>query len=270
MTLRGWLLLAGALPLAAQIIDPHPPTSDERAALVERLRKESEAVTGRFEGLTFEGSDGHAMPYRLFRPAKVVPGRRYPLVIYLHGSGGTGTDNRRQYLGGNLLGSHVWAVDRNQAKHPAFVLVPQSDQGWAVQPETPIAPGVALLFELLSKVTGELPVDGKRIYVTGQSMGGYGTWYVGMYRPEMFAAMVPVCGGGAPSWAAKLGKVPLWNFHGTADQTVPVTRSREMLEALRKAGGKPLSTEYPGVGHNSWELAYSEPALVDWLFAQHR
>lgn len=158
------------------------------------------------------------------------------------------------------------------------VLAPQTDQGWgpALTPATTavtsdgMAAGAGLLFELLDKVLATLPVDHRRIYVTGQSLGGYGTFYVVMKRPDLFAAAVPGCGGGVPERAELFRGVPVWAFHGNADPVVPVQRSREMLEAIRKQGGSVALTEYDHVGHNSWEFAYSEPRLVDWLYSQHR
>ena len=214
------------------------------------------------------------MPYRLFQPRGIQAGKKYPLVVYLHGSGGSGDDNRKQYTGGNLLGSHVWALDENQQRYPAFVVAPQSDRGWAQSrrdPEgTANAPGARAAVELIRKLMAELPVDAKRVYVTGQSMGGAGSWYLATHYPGLFAAAVPVCGRGDPAKAAQLLTLPVWAFHGSADPTVPVTESRSMIEAMRKTGAKPSYTEYERVGHNSWEPAYTEPKLVDWVFSQHR
>jgi predicted peptidase len=269
--------------LVSAILCAQSPTgtvelSDARRASAERLRQQGEAITDRFEAHTFTGKDGHAMPYRLFRPGKLDAGPTYPLVVFLHGSGGLGIDNRKQFTGGNLVGSRVWALDANQARQPVFVIAPQTDQGWGerldpkatAQSSDGIAPGAELLFELLDSVLPTLPIDHKRIYVTGQSMGGYGTFYVVMKRPDLFAAAVPVCGGGIPAQANKFRGVPLWAFHGNADPVVPVQRSREMVEAIRAVGGSVTLTEYEGVGHNSWEFAYSEPELLSWLYAQHK
>ena len=276
--MRLLLLPALALAAVAQTVDPDPPMSASRRARIEEFRKKAVAVTPRFEAHTFTASDGQAMPYRLFRPAKLDPARKYPLVLYLHGAGGLGADNQKQYTGGNLFGSHVWALEENQARRPAFILAPQTDQGWGYrgalrsgepEPEA-MAPGAKLAFELLDKILAELPIDRMRIYVTGQSMGGAGSWYMAMQRPDRFAAAVPVCGGGNTAKAAALRSLPVWNFHGTADPTVPVKLSRAMIEAVRAAGGKPLHTEYEDVRHNSWEWAYTEPALPGWLFAQHK
>lgn len=246
-------------------------------ASAKELRRQLGAIGDRFEAHTFTGKGGHVMPYRLFRPRAVATGLRYPLVIFLHGSGGIGTDNTKQFTGGNLVGSRVWALDANQARQPVFVIAPQSDQGWleGINAETKAhssagSPGADLLFELLDSVLPSLPIDRERVYLTGQSLGGYGTFYMAMKRPDLFAAAVPVCGGGDPSQASKSHSVPVWAFHGTGDTVVSVERSREMVEAIRSAGGSAALTEYEGVGHNSWEFAYAEPELLSWLYARHK
>jgi predicted peptidase len=125
-----------------------------------------------------------------------------------------------------------------------------------------------LTMEVLDQLRKELPVDEKRIYVTGLSMGGYGTWDLIARRPDFFAGAVPVCGGADDSTAPAIKHIPIWCFHGGADPTVKPERSRNMIAALKAAGGNPKYTEYPGVGHNSWDRAYSEPELAKWLFAQ--
>jgi len=101
-------------------------------------------------------------------------------------------------------------------------------------------------------------------------MGGSGSWHLSAYRPKFFAAAVVCCGSNTAEDATKSIRTPLWNFHGDADQSVPVALSRDRIAALRKAGGHPLYTEYAGVDHNVWEWAFTEPSLVDWLFSQHR
>jgi len=116
----------------------------------------------------------------------------------------------------------------------------------------------------------EFPIDRRRIYVTGQSMGGAGVWNVIANRPELFAAAIPCCGSASSDKGSEAIAMPLWNFHGDADRTVPVSVSRDRIAARRKAGGHPLYTEYPGVDHESWQWAYTEPALISWVFAQRR
>jgi predicted esterase len=136
--------------------------------------------------------------------------------------------------------------------------------GMGKEPSTPMR----LTLEVLEKLQKEFSIDDKRLYLTGLSMGGYGTWDLLARHPKMFAAAVPVCGGGDESMAAVMKDVPIWCFHGGADPTVPTQRSRNMIKAIKEAGGNPKYTEYPGVGHNSWDKAYSEPELPGWLFAQ--
>jgi predicted peptidase len=122
----------------------------------------------------------------------------------------------------------------------------------------------------VASLSREFALDEHRIYVTGQSMGGAGVWHMTAQRPKLFAAAVACCAAQtAENPTASLG-TPLWNFHGAADQSVPVSLSRERIAALRKAGGHPLYTEYAGVDHNVWQWAYTEPELVKWVFAQRR
>jgi predicted peptidase len=122
--------------------------------------------------------------------------------------------------------------------------------------------------EIVDALTREFSIDQRRIYVTGQSMGGTGVWHVTAHRPKMFAAAVPCCGTPTDEPAVDSLRTPVWDFHGADDQVVPVSVSRDRIAELRKAGGHPLYTEYAGVDHNVWEWAYTEPELVKWVFAQ--
>jgi predicted peptidase len=203
------------------------------------------------------------MPYRLFIPPKYDKAEKYPLIIWLHGAGSVGTDNFKQISGASLRGTHTWTIPANQVKHPAFVVAPQSTKAWA-------GDQLSLVLEILKTVQDEFNIDSTRIYVAGQSMGGYGVWNIITMKPDLFAAAIPLCGGGDPTQAARIAKIPVWAFHGTADPTVPVRQSQMMVAALKNAGGAPRYTEYKGVGHNVWIRAFQEPGLVDWLFAQHR
>jgi len=130
--------------------------------------------------------------------------------------------------------------------------------------------GAGLAFEVIDSLLATLPIDRSRIYITGFSMGGAGTWHMIAQRPTIFAAAVPVCGRGHAELAPKMKDVPIWNFHGARDTVEPVTSSRVMIEALVKAGGSPRHTEYPDLEHTAFAWAYTEPALVEWLFAQKR
>jgi predicted peptidase len=215
---------------------------------------------------------GHKLPYRLLTPATVEDGKRYPLVIFLHGAGERGTDNDKQLLHG------VPQFVANRDKYPCFLIAPQCPDGkkwvevdWSADTHAlPKDPGEVgkLLLALIEKSIKDLPVDPRRVYITGLSMGGYGTWDLLARRPDLFAAAAPVCGGADEATAARIKDVPIWAFHGAKDTAVKPARSRNMIAALRKAGGKPKYTEYPDVGHNSWDPAYKDPELFKWLFAQ--
>ena len=224
-------------------------------------------VVDGFVARSFKAANGETMPYRLFVPDATARSKRLPLILYLHGGGGVGQDNQKQISGGNTAGTHAWTTTEAQRKHPAFVLAPQfadseRTNGWA---------GVAgKVIELLAAVSREFAIDADRVYVTGQSLGGYGTWDFITKHPDVFAAAVPLCGGGDPSRIGAARTLPIWAFHGGEDPVVPVTESRAMVAALRRAGSSVKYTEYPDVGHNVWTRAYAEPDLADWLFAQRR
>jgi predicted peptidase len=160
-----------------------------------------------------------------------------------------------------VFGTHVWALDANQSRYPAFVLAPQTDRGWN-------ADQLELVFNLTQSLIRELPIDPTRIYVTGQSMGGIGTWDLLAAHPRFFAAGIIVCGGGDPRQALAARDTPTWIFHGALDTTIPVQNARQIEQALIKSGSRPKYTEYPRVGHNVWEWAYLEPSLIEWLFTQ--
>ena len=283
LTRREAIRLCGAAPLAAwaaaRIDSPPPlaagaPSSPERMALIEAFRRSANGLDGRFEKRAHHGS--WTMPYRLFRPATNT---KVPLVLYLHGSGGLGDDNEKQLGLGNVFGTLVWALPENQRRFPCCVVAPQTDRGWARYKESPDGParlvsgfgdGARLALDIVQQIAGELPIDDRRLYIAGQSMGGAGVWNLLAHRPRVFAAAVVCCGSPTADDVTPLARLPLWNFHGAADRTVPVDVSRTRIAALRKAGGEPLSTEYAGVDHNAWEWAFTEPALPEWLFAQRR
>jgi predicted peptidase len=229
-----------------------------------------------FAPAIYQNAMGKTLPYRLLRPQKIDPKQTYPLVLFLHGIGERGTDNAKQLQHGVF----EFAKPENRQKYPCFVVAPQCpiNNGWieidrlfAVRPmsENPTLP-LKLALELVEKLAAELPVDGSRIYMTGLSMGGFGTWDAIARRPDFFAAALPVCGGGDVTQAPKLTHLPIWTFHGDKDITVLPSRTITMIEAIRKAGGKPKMTIYPGVNHFSWQPAYADPDVMAWLFAQKK
>jgi len=209
------------------------------------------------------------MPYRLFIPPGYDAQKQYPLILWLHGAGGAGTDNIAQISDDQIPGTRTWTQPDVQSRYPAFVLVPQNPGPW-VEKLDQLSPGMRLVLGVLDSVRAEFNIDGARIYVAGQSDGGYGTWNVITQRPDLFAAAIPLCGGGFPRLAARIAKMPLWVFHGREDDVIPVSESRNMIAAIRKAGGRPRYTEYARIGHDIWERTFSEPQLVPWVFAQRR
>ena len=255
---------------------PGAPFSPERRALIDAFKEKSAGIESAFEARTHKSD--WAMPYRLFRPKA---SGRLPLVVYLHGSGGQGTDNAKQMGLGNVFGTRLWALPETQKDFPCYIAVPQTDRGWVrygppspgdsvARPIPGLGDGARLAFEIIDALRRELPIDERRIYLTGQSMGGAGAWHMTAERPRFFAAAAVCCGSRTRDDTTRSVQTPVWNFHGDADQTVPVSVSRERIAALRSAGGHPIHTEYAGVGHNVWQWAYTEPALVRWLFAQRR
>ena len=215
------------------------------------------------------------LPYRLLQPSAYTPQQKYPLVIFLHGAGERGTDNQKQLIHGTGL----FTNEKNRKEFPCFVFVPQcpEEQQWVDMPWAadsgvrPPQPSMAmqLMLNALEKLLKEYSIDTNRLYVTGLSMGGFGTWDLITRFPGRFAAAAPVCGGGdEQTITAAVGRVPIWAFHSADDNVVKVHRSRKMVEAIRAVGGSPKYFEYSGLGHFSWGKAYAEPELLPWMFAQ--
>jgi predicted peptidase len=229
----------------------------------------------RFEARTFADGD-YKLPYRLLKPKDYDAKKNYPLVIFLHGAGERGDDNEKQLV----HGLNDFASDEIMTKYPAFVIAPQcpSDEAWGgisrlaktPTPEGKLTPALDATLKAVAEMQKEFSIDDKRIYLTGLSMGGYGTWDALVKRPELFAAAALICGGGDTSHVSKCKDIPIWAFHGADDRIVPVEQSREMIEALKAAGASPKYTEYPGVGHHSWAQTYSNPDLYAWLFSQRK
>ncbi len=233
--------------------------------------------SSRFSYNKFGNGKGDTLNYRLLFPDSDTL-RKYPLVIFLHGSGERGSDNEAQLK----WGVSNFATDQNMILHPAIVIAPQCPEksSWSnfsrgkttsemrLQP-VPTKP-MELLIGLIHNLIKTMPVDSNRIYITGLSMGGFGTYDAIERYPGLFAAAVPVCGGGDVSLAASISRLPIWIFHGAEDPAVNPAFSLDMLQALTKAGAHPGFTEYPEVGHFSWLGAYSDPLMMEWMFRQHK
>ena len=215
-----------------------------------------------------EGQHSHAAVapggygFQLFLPrgaaARPVSARpRWPLMIFLHGSGEQGSDLDLVKVNGPPK-----LVDANP-NFPFLLLSPQLPAGLE-------AWDVARLDALLDWALKSLPVDPDRVVLTGLSLGGYGTWQWATARPDRFAAIAPIAGVGDPKQACALKGLPTWAFHGDRDDVVPVEGSIAMVEAIRACGGQPRLTIYPDTGHCSWVAAYLDPALTLWLIEQRR
>ncbi len=230
-------------------------------ALDESLTKGvfAEKITGAFVKATSK----QGLNYQLYGNPKWDNLKRYPLVIWLHGSGQSGSDNEAQ-MGG---ATGVFTKAGNQETNPCFMIAPQcpdSDIGW----NNNVANN---LMALIADLTDKLPIDAKRLYLTGSSMGGFGAWNLAAKYPTVFAAVVPLCGGGDAKKADILKTVPIWAFHGDKDDMVPVERTRVAVEAIKAAGGTLCKyNELIGAGHGITGTVYPMPELHEWIFAQRR
>jgi len=194
--------------------------------------------------------------YLLYLPPEYAQKDSWPLMLFLHGAGERGDNLERVKVHGP---PKLIAAGK---QFPFIVVSPQCPANRWWQPED--------LTALLDEIVEKYKVDKERIWVTGLSMGGFGTWSLAAATPERFAALVPICGGGDPIWAKRLYQIPIWVFHGAKDPVVPLERSAKMVEALKQAGGNVKFTVYPDAGHDSWTAAYNDPALYEWLLAQKR
>lgn len=200
-----------------------------------------------------------SLRYGLFTPANLDRSRSYPIIVYLHGSRDTVSHDSR------------WYQEDFQREHPSFVLTPKClnpDQGWGNTWSDKHTPATMNTLALVDSLLRVLPIDKKRMYLFGISMGGFGTFSVVQKDPGKFAAAFAICGGSDTKAAKDLMDTPLWIFHGADDDVVPVRLSRDVYNEMIRLGAKKVKyTEYPGTKHNSWDKALREPGLVEWLFS---
>jgi predicted peptidase len=195
------------------------------------------------------------LDYLLYLPDDYEQHESWPLLLFLHGAGERGADLELVKVHGppKLIAAGQ--------EFPMIVVSPQCPERQRWQAVT--------LGALLDEVVEKYRVDKDRIYVTGLSMGGFGTWALAAYSPDRFAAIAPICGGGETFWTREMLEVPVWAFHGDEDEDVPVERTEQMIAALQRRGAEPRMTIYPGVDHDSWTQTYANPELYEWLL-QHR
>ncbi|MCB0586585.1 MAG: beta-glucosidase BglX [Phaeodactylibacter sp.] len=225
--------------------------------------------------------NGDTLNYRVLYPSDFDESRRYPLVLFLHGRGESGSDNETQLVHGGKL--FLESID----KYPAVILFPQCPKTdyWAnierIQKDDgslqfnfpdnrPPNPSLAAVMDLVSQELAKPYIDENRFYVTGLSMGGMGTWELLWRMPEKIAAAAPICGGGTPERASAMADVPIWAFHGMKDDVVQPRNSIRMLKAIQREGGPAKITLFPGANHNSWDPAFAEPEYLPWMFSKYR
>ena len=217
------------------------------------------------------------LPYRIYIPFNYDPNKKYPLLLNLHGAGNRGSDNKRHLLFINRpLSNPELSVDE------AIILYPHCplENKWVHTnwyagsydlEQVPESEELKAVLEVLAQVRENYSVDPNRIYLTGYSMGGYGTWTLLMNHPDLFAAAVPMCGAGDPNKAGVIKDIPIWAIHGAKDPIVPVKGSRDMAAALEKAGATNFRyTELPEVEHDAWNYTFNTPEIFHWLFSQQK
>lgn len=204
------------------------------------------------------GVETYDLPYRYYVPPNYDPSQSYPLIVYLHGSGEEGDDNQRQ------LGWGCWGAYQllGNSQYPCFFVAPQSRAGWNGNLQDQIV-------RMIRTLSATYSIDPDRIYVTGISMGGYGSWSIINRHPYVFAASVPMSGGGPTSFQ-RLAHIPIWNFHSAHDDTVGVSESDKAVSGARLAGARVAYTRYADGSHAIWLAAYANPRLLPWLMAQRR
>ena len=201
-------------------------------------------------------AEANSPNYLAYKPKGYEQEKNWPLILFLHGIGQCGSDLEK------LKATGLPQTIEQGMDLPFVIICPQCpEKKWWNSTE---------LDKLLDEVIKKYSVDPNRVYLTGLSMGGFGTWGLGCQSPQRFAAIVPICGGGKVQDANKLKNVPVWAFHGAKDQTVPLSRSQEMVDAVNKAGGSANLTIYPEAGHDSWTQTYNNPDLYKWLLSHKK
>ena len=236
----------------------------------EQLRKQ-------FAKCYFTDTCNTVLPYRLLTPLNIDSTKQYPVVLFLHGAGERGNDNETQltYMD-KIFGSSSF-----RQKYPCYVIIPQCAENfrwcetdWTLPSHTipdTISVYLNAANQLLDSIVKAVNADTSRLYITGMSMGGFGTWDLISRYPDKFAAAVPICGGADLNMACRLKDMPIKTFHGSVDKLVKVTRTRNMTIAIHKCGGNKIDyTELTGKGHLIWNQVYNMPSTFQWMFAQKK
>jgi predicted peptidase len=228
-------------------------------------------------------ADGKLLPYRILYPENYDKSKKYPLILFLHGAGERGNDNEKQLV----HGANLFLKEENRKNYQAIVVFPQcpAESFWAVTKVDRTVQPAKFSFEytetanwplsaandLVKKLIKEESVEPLKVYITGLSMGGMGTFESVYRNPDLYAAALPICGGGDVNhYDQRILKTAFWVFHGDADAVVNVKLSQEMVEKLKTLKVEVKYSEYPGVNHNSWDSAFAEPEFLNWMFSHKR
>lgn len=237
----------------------------------------SASAQNKYEAKVFESSEGEKLNYQLLTPSNIKKGEKYPLVIFLHGMGERGSDNKKQLT----HGGQMFLNPSNQDKYPAYVLFPQCPEtafwafsgvprGFKLNEEPQMPPVFKAVKEMIDHYLAFPDVDKSRVYIMGLSMGGMATFDMVARFPEIFAAAIPICGAVDPSRLANVQGVNFRIFHGDADRVVPVQCSRAAYKALKEAKVNVEYFEFAGCDHASWNPAFNTPDFMEWLFKQKK
>lgn len=244
----------------------------------------AERILEKMNAKTFTDSYGTKLNYRIYKsPAYNATDKNKPAVlfVYLHGAGGSGNDNEQQIKDQSALVNYLASdsAEKVLSSLPYIVIAPQCPVGfqWVETPysqgsysieEIPLSKNLNAVYELIQSIAKHENVDKGNIMLNGISMGGYGTWDLALRYPKAFKAIAPICGGGDPTKAQRLEGMRIWAFHCDGDQSVPVSGSRDMINALETAGVAAKYTEFAINGHNAWKPALEDvkdPSMIEWL-----
>lgn len=237
----------------------------------------NEQLRSQFAKCYYTDTCGTVLPYRLLKPQNIDTTKQYPVVLFLHGAGERGNDNETQltYM------DKIFGSSNFRQKYPCYVILPQCAENfrwcetdWTLPSHTipdTISVYLNAANQLLDSIVAAVNGDTSRLYITGMSMGGFGTWDLISRYPQKFAAAVPICGGADLDMACILKDMPIKTFHGSTDKLVKVTRTRNMTIAIHKCGGNKIDyTELTGKGHLIWNQVYNMPSTFQWMFAQKK
>ncbi|MCC9643611.1 alpha/beta fold hydrolase [Rhodopirellula sp. JC740] len=260
----GWMVSAGPSCLIAQAEQSNETTQAQSEVAVNVSAGEQTenffAIPNPAEGRP------EKLPYLLYTPKDYVAGQEVPVLLFLHGLGESGDGD----FGKLSIHGPPKRIAKEGQSFPFVVVAPQSPKPGNSREEIVESWRASELMSLLDHIEQHLTIDQSRVYLSGLSMGGFGSWRLAAKHPERFAAVVPVCGGGKVEWAESLATVPIWAFHGLKDNVVKVEESEEMVRAIQRAGGDVKLTIYPDAGHDSWTETFANPEVYAWLLRHQR